>query len=94
MGDVLCKQVKKGHVMHKISRKRSPLELADLILMHNAGASMEMIANVISEWGGLFDEHRYGNGESIDIERPLPHGEPQSGSLNSEFTQPLKRLDG
>jgi hypothetical protein len=38
-----------GHEMHRISRKKSPIELADLILQHNASASMGMIANVICE---------------------------------------------
>jgi hypothetical protein len=74
-----------------LRKKNSPLELADLILMHNAGASMEMIANVISEWGGLFDDHRYGDRESIDMEHAT--SQPQSGSPNSEFTQSLKQLD-
>jgi hypothetical protein len=34
--------------MSKIHKKKSPLELADLILKHNPSASMELIASVIS----------------------------------------------
>jgi hypothetical protein len=50
----------KGYAMSKDNKRKSPLELADLILEYNPGASMEMISNVISEWGGLFDDRRTG----------------------------------
>jgi hypothetical protein len=70
--------------MSERSQKKSPLEIADLILLHNAGASMEMIGNVISQWGGLSDDHRYGSRESIDIEDEAHSGPSQSGSLNIE----------
>jgi hypothetical protein len=75
MGGVLCKQVLKDHAMNNTSNKKSPLELADVIFKHNPGASMEMIADVISEWGDLFDDHRYGTHESIDIESAAPNGQ-------------------
>lgn len=52
----------KGHTVFIHRKKKSPLELADLILQHNPDASMEMIANVISDWGGLFDDRRMGSG--------------------------------
>jgi hypothetical protein len=76
MVDVLCKQVMKGHAMSKVSKRKSPLEIADLILMHNAGASMEMIGNVISEWGDSPDDHPYGDDQSVDFETAAPDGQP------------------
>jgi hypothetical protein len=36
----------KGHAMSRVCKKKSPLEIADLMLLHNPGASMESIANV------------------------------------------------
>jgi hypothetical protein len=84
-GEVLCKQFLKGHTMHKSSRKKSPLELADLILKHNPGASMEMIENVISEWGGLFDDHRHDVADTNAIEGVIPIGQPKPDRFNSEF---------
>jgi hypothetical protein len=44
--------------MFKDNKRQSPIELADLILEYNPGASMEMIASVISEWGDLFDDRQ------------------------------------
>jgi hypothetical protein len=70
--------------MSNIRQKKSPLEIADLILLHNAGASMEMIANVISEWGDLSDDRRFDSQESIDIETAAPNGQRQSGNMNIE----------
>jgi hypothetical protein len=55
-----------------------PHKLADLILKHNPCASLEMIANVISEWGDLFDDHRFVDHESIDIESAPPNDRPQT----------------
>jgi hypothetical protein len=66
------------------SQKKSPLEIADLTLLHNAGASMEMIGNVISQWGGLSDDLRSGSRESIDVEDEARSGHSQPGSLNVE----------
>jgi hypothetical protein len=93
MGNALYKQFLKGHAMSNVCKKKSPLEIADLILKHSPGASMETIANVISEWGGLFDDHRYGEGESIDFESAAPNGHSQSRSLNSGFPKSVKQLD-
>jgi hypothetical protein len=50
----------KGDVMSIESKKKSPLELANLVLKHKPGASIGMTAKVISEWGDLFDDHRFG----------------------------------
>jgi hypothetical protein len=44
--------------MSTVNNRRSPIELADLILEYNPGASREMMAHVISEWGGLFDDRQ------------------------------------
>jgi hypothetical protein len=71
----------KGHAMSKLGKKKSPLEIADLMLLHNPGASMETIANVISEWGDLSDDRRFDEGESVDIETAEPNGQSHSGSL-------------
>jgi hypothetical protein len=54
--------------MRKISKKESPLELANLILKHKPDASVEMMADVISEWGDLFDDQKFSAHESIDID--------------------------
>jgi hypothetical protein len=70
----------KGHAMSRVCKKKSPLEIADLMLLHNPGASMESIANVISEWGDLSDDHRFG--EAVDLEIAKPNGQSPSGSLN------------
>jgi hypothetical protein len=40
--------------------------------------------NVISQWGGLPDDLRYGTRESIDIEDEAQSGHSQSGRLNIE----------
>jgi hypothetical protein len=44
--------------MFKVDRRQPPIELADLILEFNRDASREMIANVISQWGDLFDDRQ------------------------------------
>jgi hypothetical protein len=81
---VVVKQVLKGHAMSNVRQKKSPLEIADLLLLHNAGASMEMIANVISEWGDLSDDKKFDGQVSIDIETAAPNGQRQSGNMNIE----------
>jgi hypothetical protein len=43
---------------------------------------MAMIAEVISEWGDVFDDRRMGAPESIDFESTAPSRQPQRGSLN------------
>jgi hypothetical protein len=72
----------KGHAVSNIRQKKSPLEIADLILLHKAGASMEMIANVISEWGDLSDDKKFGGHVSIDIESAAPNRQPPPSNLS------------
>jgi hypothetical protein len=57
-----------GHAMSNLRRKKRPHELADLILQHDPNDSMEMIANVVSEWSDLSDDQRFGDHEQTDIE--------------------------
>jgi hypothetical protein len=83
IGDAICKKVMNGHAMHKISKKKSPIELADLILKHNPSAYMERIAGVICEWGDVFDDHQHGRRESVDIERSSPYGQATSVSYSN-----------
>jgi hypothetical protein len=54
--------------MSNVCSKNSPHGLADLILKHDPDASVEMIANVISEWGDIFDHQRRGDRKPSDIE--------------------------
>jgi hypothetical protein len=68
--------------MSNIRQKKSPLEIADLILLHKAGASMEMIANVIREWGDLSDNKKIDGHVSIDIETAAPNRQPPPGNLS------------
>jgi hypothetical protein len=72
-----------SHAMHKISRKKSPFELADLILQHNPSASMVLIANVICEWGDVSDDQQHGRRGAVDIERSAPNGHAQTGISNT-----------
>jgi hypothetical protein len=74
-------QVMKGHVMSSIQRKKSPYELADLILKHDPGASWETISNVISEWGGLLDNDLPKDGKAMAAEHALPGRQQQSRNL-------------
>jgi hypothetical protein len=76
--DSCFEQILKGHAMHKMSKKVGPLELADLILKHDPGASLGQISNVISEWGDLFDDQKFSADESTDSEGAAPKGKPQS----------------
>lgn len=79
--------------MHNLSRHPSSLELADLILKHDPGISLEMIANVISEWGDLFDDHRHAGHEAINIGCAETNHPPRSHRMNSEFKPIVKPLD-
>ncbi len=45
--------------MAALKRRKSTDELVDLILKHDPNVSMERIADIISEWGDLFDDHRF-----------------------------------
>jgi hypothetical protein len=65
--------------MSNIRRKKGPHELADLVLKHNPGASIEMIANVITEWGDFSDDQRFGDHEPIEFESPAPNDQGQTG---------------
>jgi hypothetical protein len=67
--------------MSKVSKKKSPLEIADLMLLQNPDASMETIKNVISEWGDLSNDHRFVDRESVDIEAAAPNGQLKSANL-------------
>jgi hypothetical protein len=60
--------------MIKMSGKENSLELVDVILKHKPGASVEMISEVISEWGDLFDDQKFTAPESIDVESAAPKG--------------------
>jgi hypothetical protein len=51
IGDVLCKQVFKGHVMSNVSKKKSPLDHANLISKHEPRTAMGMITDLISDSG-------------------------------------------
>lgn len=68
--------------MSDVSKKKSPLEIAELMLLHNPGASLQGIANVISEWGDLSDDHRFDNRRTVAIETAAPAVKLKSGSLN------------
>lgn len=52
--------------MANVQRKK-PVELANLILQNDPGASMDQIADVISEWGDLFDDQKMAAPESVDV---------------------------
>jgi hypothetical protein len=62
--------------MHTLRKKKDPLELADLVLKHDPGASAEQIAAVISEWENLFDDQKFVFNESIGVEGATK-GEPK-----------------
>jgi hypothetical protein len=64
--------------MYNVRRKNSPHGLADLILKHNPNASMEMIANVISEWGDIYDDQRSCDHKPIAIESAAPIDQAQA----------------
>lgn len=59
--------------MSKVRSKKKPLELADLILENGLDASLEQIAEVISEWGNLFDDQKFSARASIDAESAAPN---------------------
>jgi hypothetical protein len=57
MGDALRKSILKNPIVRPFHRRKSSQEIAELILRNDPDASMEMIGNVISEWGELLDGH-------------------------------------
>jgi hypothetical protein len=75
---MLHQHIFKGPAMTKVRKKKSPQELAALILEHNPGASMEMIANVISEWGGLLDDDLPDERRSTDMQWAEPKAQQRS----------------
>jgi hypothetical protein len=54
--------------MNSIRHKKDPIELSDLILKHDPDATSQQIAEVISEWGNLFDDQKFLPNESIGVE--------------------------
>ena len=52
--------------MANVQRKK-PVELANLLLQNDPGASMDQIADVISEWGDLFDDQKMAAPELVDV---------------------------
>ena len=63
--------------MTNVSKKNSPQDLVGLILQANPGASLEMIADIISEWGDEFDDRKFGDYTPIDIDRVSPKNQRQ-----------------
>jgi hypothetical protein len=47
----------KHHTDHSIGRKQRSVELVNQILQHDPGASVEMVARILSQWGILFNDH-------------------------------------
>ena len=78
----LREQILKGHAMQKKSRK-NPIELAELILKHDPYASTEQIAEIISDWGNLFDDQRMSCSESVATEPLAPKVDTLSRSERS-----------
>jgi poly(3-hydroxybutyrate) depolymerase len=64
--------------MSNVQSKKTPLELADLVLEFNPGASMAQIADVISEWGDLFDDHKFAVHQPTEVGRAAPNRQPPS----------------
>jgi hypothetical protein len=60
------------------SNKKKPHELADLILENDPGASLDQIAEVISEWGDLFDDRKFDARGSLDDKPAAPKRRPPS----------------
>lgn len=67
----------KEYVVGNTPRKK-PVELANLILQNDPGASMEQIADVISEWGDLFDDEKMAGHEQGDAKSATPKRQPPS----------------
>jgi hypothetical protein len=69
----------KNPIVRPIGRRKSSQELAELILQNDPEASMEMIGDVISEWGELMDGHvsvalRATDPEHINSDNPHRRG--------------------
>jgi hypothetical protein len=53
-------------------RPKNTDELVDLILKHDPNASVKVITDIISEWGDLFDDHRFGDMQSARDRKAEP----------------------
>jgi hypothetical protein len=67
--------------MSSLRARKSPQELAELILKHDPTASHELIRNVISEWGDFWSDHRFDTQCSIDSEPVQPKEQQRSGTV-------------
>jgi hypothetical protein len=56
MGDAIRKHMMKNHTNSPRGRKMSSVEIAAQILQHDPGASVEMVASFLSQWGILLDD--------------------------------------
>ena len=74
--------------MSSVRKRKSPYELTALILEHNPDASIEMIAGVISEWGGLLDDEIPSERRSTDMEYNAPTGQQRTGRKPSTSPSP------
>lgn len=75
---MLHEHIWKGFVMPKVRKRKSPQELAALILEHSPGASIEMMTSVISEWGGLLDDDLLQDRRSSVVDWPKANRRQQS----------------
>jgi len=66
--------------MIKMTKRESQQELVDVILKHKPGASVEMISEVISEWGDLFDDRKFAAHEVVLMEAAAPKAKKSSPS--------------
>jgi hypothetical protein len=85
---MLRKHILKGFAVSNFRKRKSPYELASLILEHNPGASMEMIANVISEWGGLLDDDLPDERRVTDMESAAHTGQQRAPRTASTSRSP------
>jgi hypothetical protein len=65
----------KHQTNHSMGRKMSSVELVDQILHHDPGASVEMIACFLSQWGILLDDNTCAACETEEQQRLHPVGD-------------------
>jgi hypothetical protein len=65
----------KHHTNHSMGRKMSSVELVDQILHHDPGASVKMVARILSQWGILFNDHNRDPCETEEQQRLHPVGD-------------------
>jgi hypothetical protein len=75
MGDAIRKHKMKHHTNHSMGRKKTSFELADQLLQHDPGASVEMIATVLSQWRILIDDDTRVACETEEKQRLHPVGD-------------------